>query len=264
MRREEALSNLRVWTLRKKKDRVTHAWSESCKKCLWVAIEWKWKKESGGFENKRKVQTESVKETKKREDSGWRVKGEVGVYVTVSKPQEQQRKAVNGSSPCFNRLRIVLQSTANHKSSWRLVWVRALTHCLPPDQRADAGRGEWKRQKETEGRKTKRWRESVVLKKVRLQDLGFAFSSLWPWGLLLGIVCWSKYASSALSLSIRLSIFLSAWLSFSNLDMVSLSQYTWPSKACHMASKETFKHCKSTWHFGNSFLSGQIHVTQNC
>lgn len=46
-----------------------------------------------------------VKETKqKREDSGGRVKGKVGVGVTVSKPQEQQRKAVNGSSPCLNRL----------------------------------------------------------------------------------------------------------------------------------------------------------------
>ena len=27
-----------------------------------------------------------------------------GVYVTVSKPQEQQRKAVSGSIPCLNRL----------------------------------------------------------------------------------------------------------------------------------------------------------------
>lgn len=105
-----------------------------------------------GFEKEKC--TERVKETKrKRGDSGWRVEGEVGVYVTVSKPQEQQRKAVNGSSPCLNRLWTVLQSSANHRSSWRLLWVRALTRCLRPDQGDDGGRGEWKRQKEKEEKK---------------------------------------------------------------------------------------------------------------
>lgn len=134
--------------------------------------------DSGTLKMKWKVYRGRVKETKwKREDSGWRVKGEVGVYATVSKPQEQQRKAVNGSSPCLNRLWTVLQSTANHRSSWRLLWVRALTRCLQPDQGDDTVRGEWKRQKG--GGRKKKQRDEVVLvwrgKKVGLQAHGCGF-----------------------------------------------------------------------------------------
>lgn len=125
-----------------------------------------------------KMKGRRVKETKrKREDSGWRVKDKVGVGVTVSKPQEQQRKAVNGSSPCLNRLWTVLRSTANHKSSQRLLWVRALTRCLPPDQGDDTGRGEWKRQRGGGGNKEMR-REGGVIRgreRVGLRDYGFAF-----------------------------------------------------------------------------------------
>lgn len=138
--------------------------------------------DSGTLKMKWKVDRGRVKETKwKREDSGWRVKGEVGVYATVSKPQEQQRKAVNGSSPCLNRLWTVLQSTANHRSSWRLLWVRALTRCLQPDQGDDTARGEWKRQKGGgEKKKTKRWGG------VSLERQKSGTSGLWLWFFHLG------------------------------------------------------------------------------
>lgn len=157
---------------------------------------------------------------RKREDSGWRVKGKVAVCVTVSKPQEQQRKAVNGSSPCLNRLWTVLQSTANHKSSWRLLWVRALTRCLPPDHGDDTGRVEWKRQKEKEGKKHKEMRSKGGVgqgeEKVGLQNYGFAFSSWWPWKPLLGEVRWSEYASSVLSFALFVCL-VAVWQDFSCL-----------------------------------------------
>lgn len=136
---------------------VKHAWS--FKEMPQVVIQWNilW-----AFENKRK----NVKRMKREEDSGWKLKSEVKVYVTVSKPQELQRKAVNRSSPCLNRLWTVLPCTTNHRSSWRLLGVRALTRCLPPDQGADAGRREWKRQKEV---KNTRWtrRKGGVKKKEK-------------------------------------------------------------------------------------------------
>lgn len=119
--------------------KVTQVWRASYEKNIL-----EWRSRSGAL--KIKVQRRKTRETKS-EDSGWRVKVDAGVCVTVSKPQEQQRKAVNGSSPCPNRLWTVLQSTANQQSSWRLLWVRALTRCLPPDQGDDAGEEKWKRER---------------------------------------------------------------------------------------------------------------------
>lgn len=194
-----------------------------------------------------------MKETKrKREDSGWRVKGEVGVCVTVSKPQEQQRKAVNGSSPCLNRLWTVLQSTANHKSSWRLLWVRALTRCLPPDQGDDAGRGERKRQKKKErgGKKQRNeWR-------CCLWGKGKSGTSRFWFGFFILVTLKAFVRGCKLDwMCVHCSICPSA---FSHLPSTSHSPLSrWQYCTALMAFdgiahgiKRRFEHCSSTWHEG--------------
>lgn len=61
-------------------------------------VQWRWEGLGGGGS----VNERTLGERGETAVGGLRAK--VGVGVTVSKPQERRRKAVNGSSPCLNRL----------------------------------------------------------------------------------------------------------------------------------------------------------------
>lgn len=140
---------------------------------LWVAVGWGILERHGW---KRKIERDKVR-GERAVVEGLRAKLES--YVTVSKAQEQQRKAVNGSSPCLNRLWTVAQSAANHQSSWRLLWVWALTRCLPPDQGDDGEGGEWRRQEEGEKDKEMRREGGVIQEREkRTPTLWFPFFSV--------------------------------------------------------------------------------------
>lgn len=192
-------------------------------------------------------------------------------YVTVSEPQEQQRKAVNGSSPCLNRLWTVAPSTANHQSSWRLLWVWALTRCLPPDQGDDSEGGEWRRQEEGGERQRDeegRWCYSGE-GEAGLQHYGFVFSVCGLESPCYGMMEWIYIKGPVFSFICLLPICLPAnhppcldptW----GIFYTTITLNAWPLKACHMAGEgRRSEHWNTAWRSVRSVLNGQILLTLN-
>lgn len=268
---EEALSDFRVRTPRKRKKRESYTspeW-ELLRNAFWVAIEWwilglwKWKEKCKEEEWKRQSgrRRTVVEGLRAKLESMWRYQSH----------RSSREKLLTGAHRALIDCELCCRAQPITRAPGDFSGLEHL-HAVCRPIRETTQREESERDRKR-GEKNKEMRReggvSWEREKWDFRIMVWFFSSWWPWNSLLWDLHWSEYTSSVLSFASFVCP-VSLCLPFIRLSLTPLGSFsTWQYVVCMTFKgtshgiKRRFEHCNSVWHFVRRVLNGQILLTGN-